>query len=107
MNERARVRLLCAMLGVVVVACGPSGSIDLLPGPPPPPPSPACPEPMPAGPKGMPACSDTMTCPMMLHCNAEAGVCMGCMANSDCMPGQACDPTGRCLPMDCVDGGGS
>jgi hypothetical protein len=99
-------RLHVAAGWIVVAACGPNGSIDLLQVPPPSPP-PHCPAAMPAGPMPMPqACSASMMmCPMMLRCDLDAGQCVPCAADSDCMAGQACDASGRCVPLDCVDSG--
>jgi hypothetical protein len=117
-----------AGLATLAVSCGPD-TIALLPGPPPPGP-PHCPPPPPGPPDPPPACSESMTtCPMMLHCDVDAslcvqcsvttdcpmdqvcrptdGKCVACITASDCMPGQSCDDANRCVPGGCVlhDGG--
>lgn len=48
-------------------------------------------------------CATSAQCPMESHCDGQACV-EGCAADSDCYPGDACDPeTGSCDPAVCRD----
>jgi len=49
------------------------------------------------------SCSTSAQCPMELHC-AEGACAEGCAADSDCYPGDACDPeTATCALAACED----
>ncbi len=49
-------------------------------------------------------CSTSAQCPIEHYCTAQRQCEPGCLEETDCMPGDTCDPEGRtCLPEPCTD----